>query len=239
MRRFTGRLAAVETSTALGSVALFERGELVAGDERRVSNAHGESLLPMIDALFERTGWKPEDVGRWGVGIGPGSFTGVRIGMATIAGIAVATGAEVVGVSSLDAITDGVVAREGEVVVALLSAMKGELFLQAWAGAARVREPAYVKLGDVSAWLDGLASAPGDAPRLVLVGAGATELDPAWVEQAVASGRARCIASPPHDVPRAEVVGRLAAARDVDRAPLDALYVRPPEITKKREPAQA
>src|SRR5580700_3679612 len=124
------RVAAIDTSTSLGSVALFEDGALVAEDAQRVSNAHGESLLPMVDALFTRVGWRPHDVGRWGVGVGPGSFTGVRIAVATAKGIAIATGAELVGVTALDAVAFGVEARDDDAVASLLDAMKGESFLQ-------------------------------------------------------------------------------------------------------------
>jgi len=230
MPPFAGKLGAIETSTALGSVALYDGGVLVAQDERRVSNAHGESLLPMLSALLASAGWRPSDVLRWGVGIGPGSFTGARIGVATAKGVALATGAELVGVTSLEALAHGARAGADEVVVAMLSAMKGELFVQAWSGGACVREAAHVKVGVAAAWLAELGS-----PRLLLVGEGAGEV----VRDAEARGERlapgwRVVLDAPHDVPRATVVGLIAASKVPEAAELEPLYVRPPEITKKK-----
>lgn len=224
MPPFAGKLGAIETSTALGSIALYDRGRLVAEDERRVSNAHGESLLPMVDALFARVGWRPADVARWAVGIGPGSFTGVRIGVSTVKGIALATGAEVVSVTSLEAILEGVAAEAGELVVAMLSAMKGELFVQTFRDGTSVAPPAYVKTQDVPDWLAGLGT-----PKLVLVGDGALELS----AEPWPSGW-RFVRDPPHDVPRARVIGQMALSRLPDPSEVEPMYVRPPEITKKR-----
>src|SRR3954468_3949400 len=146
MLAYRSKLAALDTSTSLGSIALYDRGELVAEEAQRVSNAHGESLLPMVDALFAKVGWRPRDVARWAVGVGPGSFTGVRIGVATVKGIVLATGAEAIGVTSLDALAEGIEAGPGEAVASILFAMKGELFVQARIFGELVLPPSTVKI---------------------------------------------------------------------------------------------
>jgi tRNA threonylcarbamoyladenosine biosynthesis protein TsaB len=218
-----GRVAAVDTSTALGTVALFEAGELVAEDGRRVSNAHGESLMPMVDALFARVGWKPSDVARWGVGIGPGSFTGVRIGVATVKGIVLVTGADIVGVTSLDALAFGIDAP-GVLVATVLSAMKGEVFVQVTRDGETVLPPTSWKIGEAA----GRLSAVGDGVML-LVGEAASLLH----ETLPAGTQVR--AEPPHDLPHASSVGRIAMLRAADDADtLEPLYVRAPDITVPR-----
>jgi tRNA threonylcarbamoyladenosine biosynthesis protein TsaB len=217
------RLAALDTSTALGSIALFEDGALVAEDARRVTSAHGESLLPMLSALFERVGWRAADVARWGVGLGPGSFTGVRVAVATAKGIALATGAELVGVTSLDALAEGVSAP---VIASVVAAGKGEVFVQVRAGARMLIGPAHVPTGDVAARVVAAAAGAG-APSLVVVGEAAREVD--W---SAAGAGVSLLVDPPHDLPHASAVGRLALARPAEDADdLEPIYVRPPEIT--------
>jgi tRNA threonylcarbamoyladenosine biosynthesis protein TsaB len=218
------RLAAIDTSTALGSVALFEDGDLVAEQSQRVSNAHGESLLPMVAALFERVGWQPAQVERWGVGIGPGSFTGVRIAVATAKGIALATGAQLVGVTSLDALAEGLDDRGGAVVASVLAAGKGEVFVQARREGKVVLGPSHVVLAEVGATLARIAGAEGP---VVVAGEAASELD-----LSALGVRVILAVASPHDLPRASVIGRIAHARPADDADaLEPLYVRPPEIT--------
>jgi tRNA threonylcarbamoyladenosine biosynthesis protein TsaB len=214
------RLAAIDTSTALGSVALFEDGVLLAEDAHRVSNAHGESLLPLMAALFERAGWTARDVARWAVGVGPGSFTGIRIAVATAKGIVLATGAELVGVTSLDAVAFGL---EGELVVSLIGAGKGELFVQARRGEARVLGPMHLRTGDVAARLAEISG----GSRVVVAGEAASEVD--W---SALGARVEVVAQPPHDLPHAASVGRIALGRPAEDADgLEPVYVRPPDIT--------
>lgn len=226
------RLAALDTSTLLGSVALFDGAELVAEDEARVSNAHGESLLPMISALFERAGWKPSDVGRWGVGIGPGSFTGVRIAVATVKGIVVATRAEVVGVTSLDALADGM--RTEHLVVSVVAAGKGEVFVQARLNDLLILAPAHVPTAQAGGRVEEAARTHPDARRklaggvrVVVVGEAAQTID--W---SVLGADVSIAILPPHDFPRATAVGRIAALRPCEGAnALEPVYVRPAQIT--------
>ena len=211
-------------------MALFEDGRLVAEDARRVSNAHGESLLPMVHALFDRVGWRPPDVRRWGVGIGPGSFTGVRIAVATAKGVVLATGAELVGVTSLDALELDV---EAELLVTLVDAGKGELFVQARRAGALVLAPVHVRSAELPGRLLPFVEQAAGA-RVVLAGEVTAEVD--W---SLLDGRVHRLSAAPHDLPRASAVGRIALTRPPDdAATLEPTYVRPPEITMPKTPVR-
>jgi tRNA threonylcarbamoyladenosine biosynthesis protein TsaB len=206
------RICAIDTSTALGSVALYEDDVLVAEDARRVSNAHGESLLPMVQALFAAAGWSPKDVGRWCVGIGPGSFTGVRIAVATAKGIVLATGAELVGVSSLEAMAALVDAPAAALVIAAIDAIRGEIYVQSF-GRER-SEPMCLLPAAVAERFAG-------ADDVLLVGDAARKV-PLLARAVYADGI--------HALPHARGVA-LAAKHAVALSDVEPLYVRAPEIT--------
>jgi tRNA threonylcarbamoyl adenosine modification protein YeaZ len=214
-------MVAVETSGSIGSVALFDGEDLVAEAEQSVPNAHGERVLPLIDELLRAAGWAAADVERWGVGVGPGSFTGIRVGLALVKGIVIATGAELVGVSSLDAL--GVGLKEDAAIATLLPAGKGEVFVRVRFGEQVWIEPSHVSLGSIAATI---AAATGAAP-VVVAGEVARAVD--WTSL---GARVSLETNAPHDFARASAIGRLA--RELDASALDVVepvYVRPPEIT--------
>jgi tRNA threonylcarbamoyladenosine biosynthesis protein TsaB len=96
-------LLAIDTSTAYSSLALHDGETLLAEDTwRSADNNHTVDLAPSIHTLLERCGWAMSDLTALAVAIGPGSYTGLRIGVAMAKGLASALQLRLVGVSSLD-----------------------------------------------------------------------------------------------------------------------------------------
>ncbi|MEA3490087.1 MAG: tRNA (adenosine(37)-N6)-threonylcarbamoyltransferase complex dimerization subunit type 1 TsaB [Candidatus Omnitrophota bacterium] len=94
---------AFDTSTKFLSVALLENNDVRASYHEDIGIRHGEILVPTIKDMLEKTGWKIEEIGLICVGLGPGSFTGLRIAAATVKGFAAVLKNKVVGVPTMDA----------------------------------------------------------------------------------------------------------------------------------------
>ncbi len=97
------RILAIETSTMLGGVAIMEENNLIAEIRLNVKTTHSERLMIGIDSALRLANLRIEEMDAFCISIGPGSFTGLRIGLSTVKGFAFATGRPVVTVPTLDA----------------------------------------------------------------------------------------------------------------------------------------
>ncbi len=98
------RMLAIETTTAASSVALADGEDLMASAHRMDRRGHVGFLVPALRFCFAQAGWKPDDVDVVAVDVGPGLFSGIRAGLATAQAVAVAVGAQLLSVTSVDAI---------------------------------------------------------------------------------------------------------------------------------------
>lgn len=126
------RLLAIETSTDACSVAL-QIDDDIRMDHRLVPQKHAALVLPMVDALMMDAGVTAAQLDGIAFGRGPGSFTGVRIGIAVTQGIALGAGIGVTGISSLQCMAQGVRRRsQACVVAACLDARMSEVYFGAF-----------------------------------------------------------------------------------------------------------
>ena len=138
-------ILAFDTSSAACTAALFDGdGECVARRDEMIGRGHSERLVPMLDELLE--GRKAE---RILVGVGPGSFTGIRVGVAAAHGLAIGWDAELSGMSSL-ALIAASAESPGEVAVAV-SGGHGELFVQQFDGARATSDVKNLPPGEAAA----------------------------------------------------------------------------------------
>lgn len=155
-------LLAFDTSSAACSAALFDSdGRCTARRDELIGRGHAERLVPMIEEMLE--GHSPSGIL---VGVGPGSFTGIRVAIAAAHGLAIGWGVELCGMSSIALLVAGAEAQD-EVAAALVSG-HGELFVQQFNG------PALQAIDEVR------SLAPQDAASAVtatlVVGSGARQL---------------------------------------------------------------
>lgn len=130
------RLLALDTSTTTARVAVVDDAGAVLASGARTADRHSAGLLALVDEVLRGAGLRVGDVDAFACGAGPGSFTGLRVGLATVKGFALATGRPIVMVSSLAALADDLAAAAPgrEIVVPCLDAGKGEVYAQTFAG---------------------------------------------------------------------------------------------------------
>src|SRR3954469_10645982 len=232
------RVLALDTTTRAGSAALVEDDRVV--DERAGDGAltHALRMPAEILAIAEANGWPIGGVDLFAVASGPGSFTGLRIGIATIQGLALVHGRRVVAVPVLDALAQAVTGGlpEGALIGALMDAHRGDVFAALY----RVVAPATSHLAELSE-IEG--PTVGRATATLARWHALTALPSVFVgDGAMASAADIAGRSPAARVLPAPllggVLGRLATARAAtaaDPAAARPLYVRRPDVEVLRD----
>ncbi|MBU2053658.1 MAG: tRNA (adenosine(37)-N6)-threonylcarbamoyltransferase complex dimerization subunit type 1 TsaB [Proteobacteria bacterium] len=118
---------AIETATITAGMAILQEEEVIAEFYVNLGRHHAEVLLPALDRLFLLAGLTPDQVDLFACTVGPGSFTGVRIGVSTVKGLALAMGKPVVGTSTLEVLAMNA-SLCPNLICPLLDARKGQVY---------------------------------------------------------------------------------------------------------------
>ncbi len=201
---------AVDTVGEIGSIALAA-GDRILGQARLESpGGFGQTLFGELEKLLARCGVRLADVELYAAGCGPGSFTGVRIGLAAVKGLAEVAGKPALGISNLAALA---ASGSGELRAPVFDARRGEVFAAVFDRAGgEVVAPTVTRLDDFAA----------------LVGERAVE----WMTTGFDIGRVATVVSPELAGAMAKLaVERYQAGAVSDPAAMEAQYVRRPDIT--------
>lgn len=131
-------LLAIETAGSCCSAAVTRGRAVLASESRMLRYGHAEALLPMIERVTREAGLRPRQLGAVAAAVGPGGFTGIRVGLAAAHGIALASGARLVGVSSFAAVAARVAESganaDGNALLVALDSRRSDIYVQLFAG---------------------------------------------------------------------------------------------------------
>jgi tRNA threonylcarbamoyl adenosine modification protein YeaZ len=218
------RLLAIDTALDACSVGVTDGERLVTRSEI-VGRGHAEILMGLIAGALAEAGFAVSDITRIAVTVGPGSFTGLRIGIAAARGLALVTGAEVVGIGTLAVHAEEARAERGALpVLALIAAGRGEIYGARYSPDGREEVPPVVATpGHFAALVE---------DDVVLAGSGADSV------AALVSGAERRIVHR-HAAPDIAALCRLGVRAAAASGPVRPLYLRPPDAKPQAAAALA
>ena len=225
-------ILALDTSSRGGSVALLRDEVIVCEREGDATRTHGERLPGELMDVLRAEGVSIREIDLYAVATGPGSFTGLRVGIATVQGLALPNGKLVAPVSTFDALVAS--ARDGRHPIAVwIDAHRGEVFAALYTPDGQIVQPPSSL--PPPATLDAWNSALADAPEIVFTGDGALRYADVIREQL---GPRAVIASPLG--PLSGTIGKIGYAdrsRAVHPHAIVPTYVRRPDAELARDRA--
>ena len=225
------RILIVDTALGACSAGVFEEGRVLGLCSEPMAKGHQEKLGGMVrDAAAEAGGLGLVD--RIGVTVGPGSFTGLRVGLAFAQGLGAALDRPVVGISTLDGLAASVEPEAGRLVAALIDARRGQVYARLFRDGAALGEAEALSLEAAADRILAELKAGEDKP--LLIGTGGPVLVDAFPER-LRGAVLKVLAAP-----APEALAVLASATDPEKAPPRPLYLRAPDaVPPSRLPGQA
>ncbi len=150
-------ILSIETATPVCSVALHEQGNLLAVSEIREPGAHAEKLMGLLEEVLAKAGKLLSDLEAIAVSEGPGSYTGLRIGVSTAKGLAFALDKPLIGINTLRAMAAACPLEKGAQAVAVLDARRMEVYSQVFGEQLEEKTPIEALIleeGVFGNWLD-------------------------------------------------------------------------------------
>jgi tRNA threonylcarbamoyladenosine biosynthesis protein TsaB len=225
-------IVALDTSSAAGSAALVIDGRIMIERAGDPSRTHGARLPLELMTLLDEEGVALASVDRFAVSIGPGSFTGLRVGIASIQGLALANGKLVSPVTTFEALAQQASESDHDPVAVWIDAHRGEVFAALFAPDARtvLRDPSALSpAATLDAWADGL----GPFDRIRFAGDGAIRY-----HDIIRQRLGDRAAIPAQIPPLAGIIGEIAhgdPARAIRPHAVVPLYVRRPDAELARD----
>ncbi|MGL4242506.1 MAG: tRNA (adenosine(37)-N6)-threonylcarbamoyltransferase complex dimerization subunit type 1 TsaB [Beijerinckiaceae bacterium] len=228
--RVPSRILAIDTALGACSVCVFDGAEQLplAFEAEEMATGHAEALMPMIERVMGRVDGGFASLSRVAVSIGPGSFTGLRIGISAARAIGLAAGIPVVGVSTLAGYAAPLInASESGVIAVAIDARHGAVFFQAFTMTGRtIVLPRVLPVKEAG-------RAIGAGP-VKLAGSGAGAL----AVEAMTLGLKATLADL-RPAPDITAIARLGLIADPETAPAKPLYLRPPSAQPQQAKAVA
>lgn len=226
------RILAMDTATSACSVALMDGGAIISHRLTLMSRGQAEALAPMVSEVLESAGTTASALDLLAVSVGPGAFTGLRIGLAMARGMALAANVPCLGLTTTEVIAAGVEESAwpaGSLLVAVDS-KRADIYVQQFsAPGQQVSGPQAVEPQQLADWL-----APALGPGPIGVVGDAASLAVAALEEA----KIEALEIPAPGVPDARVMAALAARGwskgDALPPPPGPLYLRPPDAKLPR-----
>jgi tRNA threonylcarbamoyladenosine biosynthesis protein TsaB len=151
------RILAIDTAMPAVSACVLDSSDKnpIASESTEMARGHAEALMPMIERIMAATQGGFASLDRIAVTVGPGSFTGIRVGLAAARAIGLATGKPVVGISTLSAFAAPLIlAHDERPILACIDARHGQCYAQLFSGAGKIMSaPTVTSYGDAAAML--------------------------------------------------------------------------------------